>query len=421
MKRASPRGIRLIITLAAALLLSLAAAQGTCTNLSVLSWAHFIKASDTDLQKVLNNFGEANNINVQLDTISLNDLPAKVAAAMQSQSGADVILLTTYSTALYANQLIPLNGVISAIEKNYSPFLPIGEEASKINGTWKSVPWFYTPAPANVRTDYFKAAGVKPPDTWEELLKDAKPLQAEGHPVGLAISAAADSNDWLLQMMASFGAHAVDAQGHVAIDSAATRKALDYVRKLAKYMPPDVMGWDSGGNNTFMLSGVGSWTINPVSIYLSAKSNLPDVAKNLEHTLPPAGPKGRFATTTVYTLGIPKWSPCQDTAKKLIEYMFQPKNYEGWITASGGYNIPLFQKFPKLDVWTQDPKMFVPQEMGKFMHLALWPAPPTLGAKLQQIYNSYVIPTMFGKAVKGANDDEAIKWASKQLTQILNQ
>ncbi len=178
--------------------ISVAAAQGTCNNMTVLSWAHFIKASDTDLQNVLNDFGKQNNINVRLDTVSLNDVPSKMAAAVQSQSGPDVMLLMNYSTALYANQMISIDDVVSTIEKNYSEFLPIGQEASKINGTWRSVPWFYTPAPANYRADYFEQAGVTPPDTWAQLLQDAKALKAIGHPVGLGISNAGDSNDWLL-------------------------------------------------------------------------------------------------------------------------------------------------------------------------------------------------------------------------------
>ena len=420
-KRFYPGGLRLAIALVAGGLISVAAAQGTCNSMTVLSWAHFIKASDTKLQDELTAFGQQNNISVRLDTVSLNDVPSKMAAAVQSQSGPDVMLLMNYSTALYADQMVSLDGVVSQIEQNYSEFLPIGQEASQINGTWKSVPWFYTPAPANVRSDYLKQAGVTAPDTWAQLLQDAKALKAAGHPVGLAISNAGDSNDWLLALLASHGVHPIDANGKVSIDAPGTRQALDYVKELAQYMPPDVLGWDGGGNNTFFLSGLGSWTINPVSVYLSAKSDLPNVATNMEHTLPPAGPDGRFATTSVYTLGIAKWSPCQDMAKKLLVYLYQPDNYEAWITASGGYNVPLFKTFPKLEVWTQDPKMAVPQQMGQFMHMALWPAPPSLGDKLQQVYDTYVIPTMFGKVVNGESDDQAIKWASDQLNQILSQ
>lgn len=421
MRTAFRKGIRVGFALLVGALIGVAAAQGTCKSMTVLSWAHFIKASDADLQTVLDDFGKQNSIDVRLDTVSLNDVPSKMAAAVQSQSGPDVMLLMNYSTALYANQMISLDDVIGNIEQNYSEFLPIGQEASQIDGTWRSVPWFFTPAPANYRADYFTQAGVTPPDTWTDLLADAKVLKAIGHPVGLAISNAGDSNDWLLALLASFDAHAIDANGKVAIDSDGTRKALDYVKELAQYMPADILGWDGGGNNTLMLSGLGSWTINPVSVYLSAKGDLPDVAKNLDHTLPPAGPAGRFATTSVYTLGIPKWSPCQDQAKKLVEFMYQPDNYEGWVTASGGYNVPLFKEFPKLAVWTQDPKMAVPQQMGPFMHLALWPAPSSLGDKLQQVYDTYVIPTMFGKVVNGESDDQAIEWAKSQLTQILGQ
>ena len=398
----------------------LALAQGTCKQLTVMSWAHFLTQSDAELQAVLNEFGQAHGVEARLDTVALSDVPTRTAAAIQAQAGPDVILLMNYSTALYADQMLPLNDTVAKIEQAYGPFWAVGTEASKIDNTWRSVPWFYTPAPANVRTDYFKQSSLALPDTWEQLLAVSGPLNAAGHPVGLAISNAGDANDWLLQMLASYGGHVIDENGNVTLDSPQTREALDFVKALYKNMSPDVLGWDGGGNNQLILSGLGSWTINPVSVYLSAKADLPQVAENLTHTLPPAGPEGRFATTSVYTLAVPKWSPCPELAQELLVYLFQPANYERWITASGGYNVPLFQAFPDLPVWTQDPKLAVPRELGEFMHLALWPAPPSMGAELQEIYDTYIIPTMFAKAISGGTNDQAIAWAVEQVKQVVN-
>jgi len=399
-------------------ILSVGSAQATCKQLTVMSWAHFLKQSDTELQAILSEFGKANGAEVRLDTVALSDVPTRTAAAVQAQAGPDVILLMNYSTALYADQMRSLDDVVTRIEQNYGPFWSIGLEAAQIDGTWRSVPWFYTPAPANVRADYFAEAGLKYPDTWGDLLAVSGPLNERGHPVGLAISNAGDSNDWLLQMLVSYGARVIDEQGNVAIDSPQTRQALDFVKALAKNMPPDVLGWDGGGNNQLILSGLGSWTINPISVYISAKNDLPEIAKQIEHTLPPAGPEGRFATTSVYTLGIPNWSPCPQLAEDLLVFLYTPENFERWVTASGGYNVPLFQKFPNLPVWSADPKLAVPTAMGEFMHLALWPAPPQMGAALQEIYDNYVIPTMFAKAILGDSNDQAIAWASDQLKHI---
>lgn len=411
---------RVLAALATFLLVATVAAQETCSQLTLMSWAHFLQGSDAELQAVLQRFGEERGIDVRLDTVALSDVPSRTASAVQSQAGPDVILLMNYSTALYADQMLSLDDTIGRIEDFYGPFWEVGQEASQIDGTWRSIPWFYTPAPANVRPDYFEAAGLELPDTWAELLEAAGPLAAAGHPVGLAISNAGDSNDWLLQMMASFGASAIDADGNVAIDSAATRAALDYVKALFAHMPPDVLGWDGGGNNQLILTGFGSWTINPVSVYVSAKRDLPQIAENLDHTLPPAGPEGRFATTSVYTLGVPQWTPCPETAKDLVVFLFQPENYESWVTASGGYNVPLFQEFPNLPVWQDDPKLAVPQELGAFMHLALWPAPPQMGAALQEIYDTYIIPAMFARAIQGETNDQAIAWAEEQIQQIVS-
>ncbi len=393
-----------------------ASAQSACTSLNMLTWAHFIRPSDQYLSRLASEFGKQHGIKVQISFVALNDVPTKLAAAAYSKSGPDIVLLMNYSTALYKDVLLPLDDVVLDIQKQHGLFVEVGREASRIDGVWRSVPWFVTPAPGNVRKDYFAQAGLDPvadTDTWSKLLAAATKLKAAGHPVGLPISHAGDANDWLLALLNSFGAQVIDASGNVAIDSPETRKALDYIRQLAKQMPPDVFGWDGGGNNRFILSGTGAYTINPASIYIQAKKSFPDIAKNLVHVPPPAGPRGRYTTTTTYTLGVTSWSKCPDLAKAFLEFLFEPENLNGWIEASGGYNVPLFQKLPDLGVWRDDPNMKAAAEVASYLRLPLWPAPPAAGA--QKIYDLYIIPDMFARAARGESNDRVIAWAKEQL------
>jgi len=389
-------------------------------ELTILTWAHFIRSSDEFLKQVAQEFGKKHGITVRVDTISLNDISSKLAAEVQSGAGHDIVLLMNYSTALYKDHLVPLNDVIAKIEEIYGPYQPAGQEASKIGDTWYSIPCYYTPAPGVYRKDYFQQAGVKPPDTFDDLLKAAEKLNKIDHPIGLPISHCGDSNDWLFQTMASFGAHAVDENGNVIIDSPETREVIEYVKKLYKYMPSDVLSWDGAGNNRWILSEVGSYIINSLSVVIAARNSFPEIFDNLGLVLSPKGPHGRYSTTSLYTYGVTKWSNAKDLAKEFLLFLFEKENFKGWVKASGGYDMPLFKDltlFKDLKCWNDYPDIDVVFKVGDLYHLPLWPAPA--GGEAQLTYDSYIIPDMFAYAVTGKmSTDEAIKWAENQLKRI---
>lgn len=409
----------LLVGICILMLLSFVFAQQT-KLLTILTWANFVPEADQYLGKLAQEFGKKYGVQVRVDIISLNDFPTKLAAEIQSMSGHDIILLMNYSTALYKDYLVPVNDIINKIRVKYGRFVPAAQEASLIEGNWYSVPCYYTPAPGVYRKDYFAQAGVKPPVTYDDLLKVAEKLYKIGHPIGLPISHCGDSNDWLFMVLSSFGAKVIDEKGNVVINSPETRKALEYVKELSKYMPTDVFAWDGAGNNKWILSGIGSYIINSMSVVASAKSDFPDIYKNLGLVLPPKGPAGLFATTSMYSYGVTKWSKNQVLAKQFLEYLYDENNFKGWVEASKGYNMPLFitlTKFNNLQCWNLYPDVKVLFSIGKYYHLPVWPAPASAAAQLT--YDSYIIPDMFANYITGKMDlEEAIKWAEQQLIQL---
>src|SRR5499425_2677469 len=61
-------------------------------ELTFLSWNHFVPASDDELRKQAEAFSKANNCTVRVDTMAHLQMPAKIAAEAQSQSGHDMLL-----------------------------------------------------------------------------------------------------------------------------------------------------------------------------------------------------------------------------------------------------------------------------------------------------------------------------------------
>src|SRR2546427_9097752 len=243
-------------------------AAGPSTTLRLLGHSAFNEDSDKAIAKIGNDFAAQHTATFAGDFIDQPEVAAKLTAEEQARSGHDLVDLQDNLPTIHKSFLVPLDDVVADITKRYGPFYQIAKDSGYVEGHWLSLPWLGNCELGVYRSDYFAQVGEKAPSTWDDLLRAATRLKKAGHPVGIAISQCEDSNAALYPLLWSFGAAVTDAQGRLTIDSLATNKALDYVRKLFAQMEPTVLSWDDSSNNKYMLSGRGGYTINAPSIYL---------------------------------------------------------------------------------------------------------------------------------------------------------
>src|SRR5207247_2854763 len=80
-------------------------AQGT--KIHLLRWNDFIPACDVTLrEKLLPEANKALGAEIQLETINANDLQPRITAAIQSGSGADIIMTLHNWPHLYQNSAV---------------------------------------------------------------------------------------------------------------------------------------------------------------------------------------------------------------------------------------------------------------------------------------------------------------------------
>ncbi len=393
-------------------------------EVTMLTWSHFVPGYNEELTREVQQWGAEKGVTARVDFLSLPDVTTRLAAEVESQQGHDVVLVWNFSPALYKENLADLDDVAGELQSSYGSWSEGARYLGYVGSHWKAIPWTNQSLLANINAKYWAQAGYTPDQvaklTWDGLLEAAAKLKAIGHPVGFPITDTFDANGGLYPVLWSFGAKMVDQNGNIAVDSPQTRAALEYVKKLAQYMPEEVYGWNDAGNNRFMLSGNGSWTPNPPSIRPAAvRDNLP-VAQELDHVPMPAGPAGRYRVGDFINLGVWKFSKNVDLAKELILYLMSAKNMLAQVNASQGYNIPNLSGYTEVPKWLADhPDLklryyFPPEEQ---IRPSGWPAPP--GKEVQIAYNLHVVPIMFAKYVKGeATLDGAIEWAAQQLREI---
>jgi multiple sugar transport system substrate-binding protein len=387
-------------------------------EITLLSPTHFVPASDKKLHELAQRFTKETGIKVTINHIASPQLPAKLAAEVQMQSGHDLVDLRMHLPLYHEPQLVDLTDIIVPLTEKNGGMYDFCAEAALVQGRWRAMPWHYRSFPGSYNKTYFDQVGEEAPATWDDLLRAGRKLKANGFPVGIAIGQTYDAISTLSAIMWCYGSKTVEADGKtVAINSKETKAAIEYVRQLyTDAMEPEVLLWDDNSNNRLLLSGKGSWIHNAHSHYLMAKEKKMPIAEQIYFHLSPLGPAGRHTPTVVRSLGIWKFSKNIEAAKEFIKFHFSRENYSEFIMASECFNAPVYKSMEDHPAWKTDPKYEPIKESGKYGHLYGWPAPGD--EKSQQVTYAFVIPNMFAKAVTGAPTKEAITWAAGEIRRI---
>ncbi len=389
---------------------------------TMLSWNNFVPEADVELRRQAEEYTRRTGVPVSVDFIAHLQLPTKTAAEVQSQSGHDIIFfLRAQEVALYENHLIDLTDFVAEFKDAHGGYYPWIKNYFELNGVWRAIPWFTGGGFLGAYNEtLFKKAGLAPADSWEELKNAGKALKNQGHPVGIAISHCVDANSTFWYIHWCYGGKVLEADGKtVAIKSGETKQVLEFYKELyMDAMEPDVLSWDDASNNRYLVSGKGCWIHNPISAYNTAKTRNMPIAKDLNHTLTPRGPAGRFMAANVQGLGIWKFAKQQEEAKKFIRYLFEPENFNLWMEAAAGYNIGPQRNFANHPVFSRDPKIAISPKNLDFGRPYGWPAKPS--PVIGEIDVTYVLPDMVAKVVTGnASIDAAMTWGEEQIAKIV--
>ncbi|MGJ4900168.1 ABC transporter substrate-binding protein [Bradyrhizobium sp. HKCCYLS2058] len=401
-------------------------------KLSMGFWDHWVPGANQASTDLVNKWAAKEKVEVQIDYITSQGkkLELTIAAEAAAGSGHDILAHPTWWPQAYANQLEPVNDIME----------PIVKENGSVNGTVKYLgqaggKWLAVPACVGsqikgpcTRIDLMKKhAGIdvqelypagSPPkaDSWttETFLKAAEACHKAGVPFGIGLGETTDSVDSAGAFFQAFGADLVNAKGDVTVKTDEVRQALEFYKRLIAVLPPDVAAWDDASNNKWLVSGKGAMIMNPPSAWAVAKRDAPQVAEQCWTHGFPAGPKGRFAPFLPYFWGIWAFSKNKEAAKSLIVHLSKPSSIEKMVVASGGYDLPAYEKLTTLKVWAEaaPPKGTLFHYPNPYNHqtlsIAASPAPPKIA---QQIYAQATMTKMCLRYAQGEKMESTLAWA----------
>lgn len=406
----------------------IARAQGRKT-LKILQWSHFVPGYDKWFDgEFCKAWGENNDTEVIVDHIAIGEINARAAAEVAAQKGHDLFMFLS-PPAAYEQQVIDHAEIYQEVERKWGKTIDLGHKSTYNPKTKKYFAFSdsYVPDPGNYRQDLFSQVGFpNGPDTWEDLHKAATAIKQKfGNPCGIGLSQELDSNMALRSLLWSFGGSVQNEEGVVVINSKQTVDAIKFMRSLYQdAQTPEVFTWDPSSNNRGMLAGKLSYVSNAISVTRTAEKQNPEMSKAIQLVPALKGPVRRIAAEHVMDCYV-VWKFAENIggAKKfLVDYI---NNFESAFKASEFYNFPCFPNtVPNLQQLIANDAAGQPADKYKVLGGVLdWATnvgyPGYATAAIDEVFNTFVIPTMFAMAARGdVTPEEAAANADKEIRRI---
>ncbi|HWB44242.1 MAG TPA: extracellular solute-binding protein [Hyphomicrobiaceae bacterium] len=409
-------------------------------KISIGFWDHWVPGANIATKTVVEEWAAKEKVEVQIDYIpsagSKNLIT--IAAEAQAKAGHDIFAHPTWSPQGYAELLEPVDDVMTDLIKEHGKVNATVEYLGRANGHWLAVPatvGSQIKGPCS-RIDLMKSlAGIdvqamypagSPPkaDAWtlDAFLKAAEACHKGGKPFGIGLGGTSDSVDSVGMFFHAFGAMLVNEKGELTVKSDKVRQAMEYLKKLAAFLPPDAPAWDDASNNKWLVAGNGSMILNPPSAWAVAKRDAPKVAEQCWTHGSPAGPNGRYAPFLPYFWAIWGFSKNKPAAKSLLRALSTRAAAEKMVAASAGYDLPSFEKLTDFKTWAEEspPKGTLFHYPNPFNHQILSvsaaPAPPKIAF---QIYTQAVQTKMVVRFMQGEPLEKTLAWAEQECEGFL--
>jgi multiple sugar transport system substrate-binding protein len=396
-----------------------APAYAQARKVHYLQWSSFIPAADDEINRQAEEFKKATGIDITVEMINQNDMAARITAAVESGSGADVIQMNANQPHLFANGLADHNALVEELLGDQVYEWARG--AATVDGVARSVPLFNIGNAIAYRTDVFAELGLETPNTWDEYLEVGRELKNNNIPVGQTLGHTfGDAPTFAYPLLWSFGGQEVDESGKVVIDSEGTHQALAFMKEFWEAAcDPGGFAWDDTSNNRAFLGQTIGATLNGASIYFVPRNDpaqYPGLADNIAHFLNPEGPSGRFHFVGPRALSIMEYSPNKEAAAEYIRWSSQEDNFSEFMSVNQGYIQGVTPKWEEHSVWQSDPAIAIYATNPRYGRTAGYAGP--WNRQSGEAQEKYIIVDMFARAARGEDPKEVAAWAQQELENV---
>lgn len=315
------------------------------TTLNVSCWsAPFPKW----LADYLPEFEEQTGAKVNYDTPAFPVYNQRTDLELSTKGSAFDVLNITFiysSRWIGAGWFTPLDEFIKDPNKTPSgwdpdDFLPgVVEPFKDKQGSQYGFPWIADAyMAASARFDLIEQAGLKMPDTFDDI---TKVLQATHDKDGVKGFVTENHHGWTwIPYLQGYGGNVFrDPPGDLmpTLDSPEAVEAAEYYANMLKtYGPDGVLSYTYDQALNILLQGRANYiTFNQAWLVQLGDADKSKVAKTVNYSLMPAGPKGRFPGVGTHGFGIPAGSKNKDAAWEFILWSMSKDMFGRMLTEKG--------------------------------------------------------------------------------------
>jgi multiple sugar transport system substrate-binding protein len=183
-----------------------------------------------DTQDLVDTFNDSQgDVKVDLQVVNWADGHDRLVTWISGNQAPDLANLS-------GSWMVEFNGIeaLEPLDDKFSPgfldaFEPSVIEAMKIDGKLMGLPYFLDPRALYYRTDLFEAAGIQPPQYWDEVRAAAKALHKSPDVYGIGIG---PGDYWEYAFIGAGGTSRYDESGKSLVNSEAGVRATQFLIDL---------------------------------------------------------------------------------------------------------------------------------------------------------------------------------------------
>ena len=289
----------------------------------------FSMPSTQGLQKLAGDFEAETGIKANIDVVGQNVFENRITLSFAGGArDIDVVHTPVIQVQRWveAGWLQPITDLVENIEDR-DDILAGPLNSYLVDGQYWAVPFFAETGLMAYRRDILEAAGVNPPETWEEMLNVAAAIDSDDTAaIAMRVAPGQGFNMFVFPMiMRAYGGKFFENYPDdltPALDSPENLEALNaYIKLMNDYGPEGIGNFNFPEVVAALQSGQAAMTVDGTSIVSQAVD--PEKSKFADEfvlALPPGGPAGRSPAIAVHGLGIPAGAEHSEAARKFIEW-----------------------------------------------------------------------------------------------------
>ncbi|MGA2464170.1 MAG: sugar ABC transporter substrate-binding protein [Thermodesulfobacteriota bacterium] len=326
---------------------------GVCAQVKQLEvWVTEPRAEyRTLMQDVAKEFEKTHpDIKVNVTLMSWDDAYVKWVLSLSAGNPPDITYMVEswlgYLEILEKGGFLPVNDIVDEIGRSKFSQHPL--RIWQLKGKQLGLPWLWGFWVLHYRKDIFEKAGIKAPETWDDVLEAAKKLTSPEKKIyGIAMGA---KLDWyprrtFATALYTHGGNLIDKNGRIVLNSPESISALTTYANLFDYSPPGSTAWGYTEVNRALVSGACAMTMTaPVVFELALRAD-PNLAGKIGVVIPYK--RGVVKEKRVAEAPTKGWAIFKDTkhpkeAKMFLRYIFESDAFYRWMTVMPLSGMPLY-------------------------------------------------------------------------------